>query len=190
MTVPPSLLEVPTVVTTHQNADFDALAATVGAALLYPEARIVFGGSLNPNVREFVSLHGENLPIMSLRLIDQSKIRRLVIVDTAHPQRIGDLGHLCAREGVETVVFDHHEAEGPERPSFVRGEDWVLSGDGAQATSLLHILRERDVEISGSRPPSSRLVSMKTPVRSPIRAPPSAMRRCSPSRCALAPLKP
>ena len=83
MTAPPSLLEVPTVITTHQNADFDALAAVVGASLLYPEGRIVFAGSLNPNVREFVSLHGENLPIVNLRLLDQSKIRQLIVVDTA-----------------------------------------------------------------------------------------------------------
>ncbi len=98
MTAAPSLLDVPTVITTHQNADFDALAAAVGAARLYPEGKIVFGGSLNPNVREFVSLHGENLPIISLRLIDQTKIRRLVIVDTADPTRIGDLGQLCGRK--------------------------------------------------------------------------------------------
>ena len=44
-------------------------------------------------------------------------------------------------------MFDHHEAENPQRPSFVKGENWVLSPDGAQATSMLHILREREVEI-------------------------------------------
>jgi tRNA nucleotidyltransferase (CCA-adding enzyme) len=148
MTAPPSLIEAPTIITTHQNADFDALAATVGAALLYPDGRIVFAGSLNPNVREFVSLHGENIPILSLRLIDQKKIRRLVIVDTADPERIGDLGRLCGRPEVEVVIFDHHEAENPHRPAFVRGENWVLSADGSEATSLFHILRERGVEIS------------------------------------------
>ncbi len=148
MTAPASLLEIPTIVTTHQSADFDALAAAVGAALLYPEARIVFGGSLNPNVREFVSLHGETLPIMSLRQIDQTKIRQLIVVDTADPERIGELGRLCGRPDVETVVFDHHEEESPARPSFVKGENWVISADGAQATSMLHILREREVEIS------------------------------------------
>jgi tRNA nucleotidyltransferase (CCA-adding enzyme) len=148
MTAPPSLLAVPTVITTHQNADFDALAAAVGAALLYPEARIALTGSLNPNVREFVSLHGENLPMVGLRLIDVQKIRRLVMVDTADPGRIGDLGRLCGREGIETVVMDHHEAESPERPAFVSGKNWVLSSDGAQATSMLYLLRERGVEVS------------------------------------------
>ncbi len=147
MTAPPSLLEVSTVITTHQNADFDALAAAVGASLLYPGGRIVFTGSLNPNVRDFVSLHGETLPLVSLRLIDQEKIRQLVIVDTADPERIGDLGHLCGRPGIETVILDHHETESPVRPSFVAGENWVLSSDGAQATSMLHLLKERDVEI-------------------------------------------
>jgi tRNA nucleotidyltransferase (CCA-adding enzyme) len=148
MTAPSSLLEVPTVITTHQNADFDALAAAVGAAMLYPEARIVFAGSLNPNVRDFVSLHGETLPIMSLRQIEQSKIQRLVIVDTADADRIGDLRQFCGRDDIETVVFDHHEAENPERPDFVKGNNWVLSSDGAQASSMLYILRERGVDIS------------------------------------------
>ena len=147
MSSPPSLLEAQTVITTHQNADFDALAAVVGASLLYPEARIVLAGSLNPNVREFVALHGENLPILSLRLVDQSKIKQLIIVDTAHAERVGDLGRLCGKPGVEVVVFDHHESEKPERPSFVKGENWVLSHDGAQSTSMLHLLRERGVEI-------------------------------------------
>jgi nanoRNase/pAp phosphatase (c-di-AMP/oligoRNAs hydrolase) len=147
MSSSPSLLEVPTVITTHQNADFDALAAVVGASLLYPEGRIVFAGSLNPNVREFVSLHGENLPIVKLRLIDQNRIRQLIIVDTADTDKIGDLGRLCGKPGLEVVIFDHHESENPERPPFVKGENWVLSHDGAQATSMLYLLRERGVEI-------------------------------------------
>ena len=147
MSSPPSLLEVQTVITTHQNADFDALAAVVGASLLYPEGRIVFAGSLNPNVREFVALHGENLPIVNLRLLDQSKIRQLIIVDTAHAERVGDLGRLCGKPGVEVVIFDHHESEKPKLPSFVKGENWVLSHDGAQASSMLYLLREREVEI-------------------------------------------
>ena len=147
MTTTPSLIEVHTVITTHQNADFDALAGAVGASLLYPEGRIVFAGSLNPNVREFVSLHGESLPIVSLRLIDQTKIKQLIVADTADFERIGDLARLCGTPGVEVVIFDHHSSESPERPHFVKGEDWVVSGDGAVATLMLHLLLERDVEI-------------------------------------------
>ncbi len=148
MTGQPSLLDVGTVVTTHHNADFDALAASVGAAKLYPESRIVFAGSLNPNVREFVSLHGDSLPIVALRQIDCAKIRRLVVVDTCDPSRIGDLGRLFGSEGVETVVMDHHAAERPTRPARVDGSNWMISTDGSQASSMVHVLLERGVEIS------------------------------------------
>ncbi len=148
MTIQPSLTEVATVVTTHQNADFDALAAAVGAARLYPESRIVLTGSLNPNVREFVSLHGESLPIVALRLIDQDKIKRLVVVDTANAGRLGDLGRLFGAEGVETVIMDHHGSEGQTRPPFVKGSNWIVSSDGAQSSSMVYLLLERGLEIS------------------------------------------
>ncbi len=141
-------MDVSTVITTHQSADFDALAAAVGAALLYPEGRIVFGGSLNPNVREFVALHGESLPIVSLRLLDVTKIRRLVLVDTADPTRIGELGKLYGAQGLETVVIDHHGTEDLSRPAAVSGGNWLISSDGAQATSMLYLLLERGVEVS------------------------------------------
>ena len=74
-------------------------------------------------MREFVSLHGESLPIVNLRLLDQTKIRQLIIVDTADAESIGDLGRLCGKPGVEVVIFDHHESENPERPAFVEGRE-------------------------------------------------------------------
>ncbi|MCZ7662041.1 MAG: CBS domain-containing protein [Thermoleophilia bacterium] len=49
---------------------------------------------------------------------------------------------------MEVIVFDHHQAEGAQRPPFVRGENWVVSDDGAQSTAMVHILRERDLPIS------------------------------------------
>ena len=148
MTVPAAALKIATVITTHQNADFDAFAATVAAARLYPEARIVFAGSLNRNVREFAAMHGEDLPITGLKDLAQEAVERLIVVDTADCTRLAELAPLCERPGVEVVVFDHHLTEGVQRPLFVRGENWVVSADGAQATSMLHILRERDLPVS------------------------------------------
>ena len=148
MTVKPSLLEVTTVVTTHQGADFDALAAAVGASRLYPDARIVFSGSLNPNVRAFVSLHGDSLPILALKQIDQDRIRRLIVVDTSDPSRIGDLGRLFGAKGVETVVMDHHGSELTTRPDHMEDSNWIISTDGSQASSMVYLLLERGVEIS------------------------------------------
>ncbi len=147
MSTSPSLLEVSAVITTHQNADFDALAAAVGAALLYPEAASSSPGRSTPTCASSCRCTGRTCPSSTCACIDQSKIRQLIVVDTADAERIGDLGRLCGKRGVEVVIFDHHESENPERPAFVKGENWVLSRDGAQATSMLYLLRERGVEI-------------------------------------------
>ena len=42
-----------TVITTHVNADFDALASMLAAQKLYPEARVVFPGSQEKNLKNF-----------------------------------------------------------------------------------------------------------------------------------------
>ena len=72
----------------------------------------------------------------------------MIIVDTADPERIGDLGRLCGRPDVEMVIFDHHEAENPSRPPSSRGRTGCCPPTGLEATSMLHLLREREVEIS------------------------------------------
>jgi len=148
MTLPSADIKISSIITTHQNVDFDAFAATVGASRLYPDARIVFSGSLNRNVREFASLHGEELPIVAYRALDLDAIRRMIVVDTAECGRLAELADLCGRENVEVVVFDHHTSESPVKPPFVRGENWVVSADGAQSTSMVHILLERDLPVS------------------------------------------
>ena len=49
------------IITSHVNADFDALACAVAAQKLYPEAMIVFPGSMEKRVRDFMEIfnHGE-----------------------------------------------------------------------------------------------------------------------------------
>ena len=42
-----------TVITTHINADFDAMASMLAAQKLYPEALVVFPGSQERNLRNF-----------------------------------------------------------------------------------------------------------------------------------------
>jgi tRNA nucleotidyltransferase (CCA-adding enzyme) len=43
------------VITTHTNADFDALASMLAAKKLYPDATLVFSGSQERSLRDFLS---------------------------------------------------------------------------------------------------------------------------------------
>ena len=42
------------VITSHTNADFDTLGGMVGAKKLYPDARVVFPGSMEKGLRDAV----------------------------------------------------------------------------------------------------------------------------------------
>lgn len=142
-----SHVSIASLVTTHQNADLDALAGAVAACRLYPGSRIVFPGAMNRNVRDFVSLHYEDLPILGLNRLDMESVERLIVVDTDDGSRLGELQTLWNRDDVEVIVFDHHQDEEDEA-KFGEGGKWVPSSDGSQATSMLHILLERGMTVS------------------------------------------
>jgi tRNA nucleotidyltransferase (CCA-adding enzyme) len=133
------------VIVSHANTDFDALAAMLAARRLYPGAEIALSGSLNRNVREFYRLHADELGILEAGRVDPSAIRRLIVVETVHPERLGEFEHVARDPGVEVVVFDHHAGEAP---GWVKPENLVLSDDGALTTTMVGILAEREVAVT------------------------------------------
>ena len=74
------------IITSHTNADFDALASMVAAKKLYPEATIVFAGSQEKNMRDFF-LESAFYAVETERLrnIDVEKVTKLIIVDNRNP---------------------------------------------------------------------------------------------------------
>src|SRR2546423_5712435 len=103
-----------TVIATHGNTDFDAFAAMLAARRLYPEAVAALAGSLNRNVREFYRLHADELGAVDAGRLELDAIRRLVVVETVHAARLGELERVARDPAVEKVVFDHHAAETPD----------------------------------------------------------------------------
>jgi tRNA nucleotidyltransferase (CCA-adding enzyme) len=133
------------VIVSHANTDFDALAAMLAARRLYPGAEIALSGSLNRNVREFYRLHADELGILEAGRVDPAAIRRLIVVETVHPERLGELEAVARDPEVEVVVFDHHAGEAPD---WVKPENLVLSEDGALTTTMVGILAEREVAVT------------------------------------------
>lgn len=133
---------VHTLVLSHANVDFDALAGMLAAQLLYPGARVCLHGGVNRNVREFYNLHADQIPSVEQSAVDQDSVRRLVLVEVTSSERLGDFAPLARREGVEIVAFDHHGQDLSE-------DDTALVGsDGSVVTTMLKVLLERGIEIS------------------------------------------
>ncbi|MBE3584610.1 CBS domain-containing protein [Desulfofundulus thermocisternus] len=132
------------IITTHSNTDLDALAAMVGAQKLYPEAVMVFPGKLSRNVEEFMALHKDALTISSLRDIQLDRIRRVILVDTKNPRRLGKLAEIVNRPGVEVHIYDHH----PRAEGDIRGTLEVVEAVGATATLLVEKIKEHNVPLN------------------------------------------
>src|SRR5947208_1986689 len=134
-----------TVIATHGNTDFDAFAAMLAARRLYPGSVACLAGSLNRNVREFYRLHADELRLAEASRLELDAIRRLVVVETTHASRLGELEPVALDPTVEKVVFDHHAAEPPE---WAGPEHTVVSEDGALTTTLVGILAERETAVT------------------------------------------
>ncbi len=129
------------IVVGHANPDFDAYAATVAAAKLFPGARGVFLGTQNANVRAFHNLHEDFLDFVDLRGLDMDAIERIILVDTRDPNRIGELGAVAQRPDVEVIVYDHHP---PAEGDLTDVDDRSLEV-GATTSILVHELHRQAI---------------------------------------------
>ncbi len=133
------------VITTHVNADFDAMASMVAAKRLYPDALLVFSGSQERSLREFFiksTLYLYNF--RRLRDIDIEDVSRLILVDTRQASRIAKFEQIVNRSDVEVHIYDHH----PDSPDDISGDQEIVRPVGATVTILTQLIRERGIEIT------------------------------------------
>jgi tRNA nucleotidyltransferase (CCA-adding enzyme) len=133
------------VITSHTNADFDALASMVAAKKLYPGATLVFPGSQEKSMRDFF-LESTFYAVEAERLrnVDVDSVTRLIIVDNRNPARLGKLAGALGRPGVSVHIYDHH----PTSEGDVRGELEVVEEIGATTTIMVELLRQKGIPIT------------------------------------------
>ncbi len=136
---------ITTVITTHANADFDAVGSLVAAQKLYPDGAVIFPGFHEKSLKHFfVSSLAYLLNLTDASSIDFSRINRLVIVDTKQASRIGQAAALLDKPGLEIHIFDHH----PPQPDDIQADYMVSRPTGANVTLLVEILKENGIDIS------------------------------------------
>ncbi|MBI4847337.1 MAG: CBS domain-containing protein [Nitrospirae bacterium] len=126
------------VITTHLNADFDALASMLAAKKYYPEALLVFPGSQEKTVRDFLSTAQIAPEITKIKDVDLQKITRLVFVDVKNPERVGRFCEILDRKGLTIHIYDHHPLSGDD----IRGQKEIIETAGATTTIFTEMLRK------------------------------------------------
>lgn len=133
------------IITTHINADFDGLASMVAARKLYPDAELVFAGSQEKSVRDFLAQEFRNIyAFKRLKQIDLRQVSRLIVVDTRQSSRIGRLQECLRNPGLEIHLFDHH----PHSSSDMKGCREVVEAVGSTTTIFTRLFREQGITLT------------------------------------------
>lgn len=129
-------------IVTHDHADFDALAAAVAAAKVYPGSIIVLPEPLHANVRSFVNLHRDLLPLHESGQPLKTP-STAVIVDTRKKSRLGPYLDTVL-QAKKIYIYDHH----PPGEDDLEGHEEVVNYLGATTTLLVEKIRKQNLPLS------------------------------------------
>ncbi len=115
----------------------------VAAKKLYPNAELVFPGSQEKKLRDFIEAF-HPIEIKRVKEIDLTKITRLILVDTKIPERIGPFAELLTGKNIRIHIYDHH----PFHKGDIRGELEKIETVGATATIFTEMLKNRKLHPS------------------------------------------
>ena len=124
---------------THENADFDAVAALAAAKKLYPDAIALLPRRVNRNVRDFLTLYGEPFAFVSQDQVPRRRFKRVLLVDT---QTLPSARGLT--DAPQVHIVDHHPLAHPldEHTTYSGGET------GATTTLLVETLHEKNLPLT------------------------------------------
>jgi len=132
------------VITTHINADFDSLASMIAAQKLYPDARLVFPGSQESNLRYLLKIPEYKVNYFKAKEISFNEIDHLILVDTRMADRIGELAQVLDNPGLKIHIYDHH----PSHPNDIQGNLEVIKQFGATTTIFVQIFQKKGIQIT------------------------------------------
>ncbi len=134
-----------TVITTHLNADYDALGSMLAAHKLYPGSVVVFPGFHEKNSKNFfVNSMAYLFNMRDARHIDLSKVKTLVVVDTKQASRIGHLSSLLDHPDIQVHIYDHH----PPLKNDITPHLMISRPTGANVTLLTEIIKEKGIDLT------------------------------------------
>ena len=110
------------VILTHEQADFDAVAAMLAARLLEADSHAVLPRRTNRNVHAFLALYGDELPFEAMDDLPRQRVDRVTLVDTQSMPSIRGVGG-----STRIHVVDHHPRNKPLPPG------WTVAVEGVGA---------------------------------------------------------
>ncbi len=126
---------------THPNADFDAVASTLAAHKLYPDAIPVLSERLNRNVDNFMLLYHNGFTFIHQQDLRAKSVERVILVDT---QRLPSVRGV--KNNTPFDIIDHHQPF--TRNDIPADHMFVSEPVGATTTMLIERLQQQETRLT------------------------------------------
>ncbi len=129
------------VILTHNHADFDAIAAQLGAYKLYPDAIPVLPHQLNRNVEHFLQLYNQHdsLAFRPASDVALHAVQQIILVDTQKLPQLRGLPNDCPIH-----IIDHH----PLRDDLPAHATTQIEAIGATTTLLVEMIKAKGLPVT------------------------------------------
>lgn len=132
----------------HNNLDFDGLSSMIAAKSLYEGAIIVLPANKERGVSNFLTLYRHFIDFSKERYVRRETIRRVIIVDTQDPTKLGIFKEYFYNPKIRKIIFDHHPKVF-KKSEYKKYNIQLNHTDlGANVTQLVERLRRRRIKIS------------------------------------------
>ncbi len=123
------------IILTHEQADFDAMAASYAASLL-TGAFPVLPRKINKNVRSFITFYGQEFGFLDPVELQQGSIETVILVDTQSMITLKGVG-----KKTRVLVYDHHplRSQVKEQKTGSIPPDWEIKQFSLGATTTFFV---------------------------------------------------
>lgn len=133
------------VICSHENLDFDGLAAMIGAQKLYPKAKIVLPNKVSQPVKEYLALYKDTFELHRINSLKDEidQIKTVILVDINQLHR-AEFANRCVQHGADLIIYDHHPFKESQTPPL----QVIIEQVGATSTLIVEELRNKGIKLS------------------------------------------
>ncbi|MDD4614211.1 MAG: CBS domain-containing protein [Caldisericia bacterium] len=95
----------------HSYSDFDAIASTIAASKLYPDAVPVLNSSVEDEVQKFLAIYRDFFSFVPIQDISFENVELVILTDTQNTEKMKPLQKELQARKIKVVCFDHHPLE-------------------------------------------------------------------------------
>ena len=132
------------IITSHNNADYDAVASMVAVKKLYPDAILVSPSFITRQEHhDFTTSIPTRFNFVMPKDCDFSQVELVVVVDTRSPERLEHIAEALENPDIELHVYDHH----PDRPGDIESDYSTVRQYGSCTAILVEIIKEKGITL-------------------------------------------